>query len=237
MKKILFFTLILGWSYSANGQNFNSKLQTYSDQVVADFNQISKSRIKDLDKIADYIFTTWSANKKMQGLFVCTHNSRRSQFAQIWFQTAMNYYGIPNVEGFSGGTEVTAFNRRAVDALERAGFEYKMSDDAENPTYAFLMGKRYPAIQMFSKKYNSARNPSSDFFAVMVCSDADQSCPVVLGADKRFSLPYTDPRYSDNTVSEVSKYDEICQQIACEMFYVASRVKGQIEKIQESKKR
>jgi hypothetical protein len=54
----------------------------------------------------------------------------------------------------------------------------------------------------------------------MVCSEADQACPIVEGADLRIGLPFQDPKEFDNSPLKDSKYDERCRQIAREMFYV-----------------
>ena len=77
----------------------------------------------------------------------------------------------------------------------------------------------------YSKKYSDRQNPSEDFGAVMVCSDADQSCPLVAGASERFSLPYEDPRYYDGTASQDIKYDETVREIALEMLFLVDYTK------------
>jgi arsenate reductase len=59
---------------------------------------------------------------------------------------------------------------------------------------------------------------------MMCCSNADQACPTVLGADARFSLHYEDPKSADGTPREAQAYDERCAQIATEMLYLMSRV-------------
>jgi len=53
----------------------------------------------------------------------------------------------------------------------------------------------------WSKKYNDTANPKKDFCAVMVCSEADKSCPSVDGAELRVGMPYDDPKYFDGTPS------------------------------------
>ena len=236
MKKYTIIFLLVTISLQLKAQQFNEKLQQYSDKVTLEYAEISKDRKKDLDKIADYTFEKVSKTQKAQPLFVCTHNSRRSHMSHLWYQTAMYYYGIPNTTAYSGGTETTALNKRAAEALKRAGFDYTVTDNEKNPTYKFNIGDRFLVVEMYSKKFDAEENPKKDFFAIMVCSDADKSCPVVPGADKRFSIPYVDPRYSDNTASEVKTYDERCRQIATEMFYIASEVKKQVVVFQESKK-
>lgn len=89
---------------------------------------------------------------------------------------------------------------------------------------------------MYSKKYTDSQNPQSDFGAIMVCSDADKSCPLVEGADARFSLPYDDPRYYDNSPSQELKYDETVREIAREMFYLVDQVKNKMILVSEAKK-
>jgi len=60
----------------------------------------------------------------------------------------------------------------------------------------------------FSKRYDDASNPQKDFAAVMVCSEADASCPFVKGANLRVSMPYLDPKIYDGGVYESAKYAE-----------------------------
>ena len=70
----------------------------------------------------------------------------------------------------------------------------------------------------------------------MVCSEADKSCPSVDGAELRIPLAYDDPKYYDNTPSQEQKYDERCQQIAREMFFMMDYVKQKLVLKAESKK-
>lgn len=96
--------------------------------------------------------------------------------------------------------------------------------NVENPVYHPRWNDEMQPYQAFSKKYDSEPNPKSDFAAIMICSDADENCPVVLGTDFRFSLPFDDPKTFDDTVWETAKYDKRCRQIAAEMFFCLSRV-------------
>lgn len=78
---------------------------------------------------------------------------------------------------------------------------------------------------MFSKLYDDASSAQTNFAAVMTCSHADESCPYILGADKRIPVRYTDPKAFDDTLQEQEKYDERSKEIATEMFYVFSEIK------------
>src|SRR5262245_42528827 len=101
---------------------------------VAEFDKIPDKRRKLLDQITKYVRDANRDHKPARLVFICTHNSRRSQMSQVWAQTAATYYGV-NVETFSGGTEATAFNPRAVVALKRAGFEIPDAKSDANPHY------------------------------------------------------------------------------------------------------
>ena len=63
--------------------------------------------------------------------FICTHNSRRSHFSQIWCQVLADYYGIP-LRTFSAGTEATAVNPQVIETMRRVGFQVKAGTGA-NP--------------------------------------------------------------------------------------------------------
>lgn len=73
------------------------------------FAAISSERIQLLDEMATYLRAKMKQREEIRLNFICTHNSRRSQFSQIWAQTAAAYHGI-DANCYSGGIEVTAFN-------------------------------------------------------------------------------------------------------------------------------
>ena len=153
--------------------------------------------------------------------FICTHNSRRSHFGQVWAQVAAHHQGIDSlVTTYSGGTESTAFNDRAVAALRRAGLDIHPAQIGENTKYAVHYAEGLEPLLCFSKKYDDASvNPTGGFAAVMTCSEADKGCPVVYGSAARFAIPYVDPKVSDGTPEERDTYDARCAQIAREMLY------------------
>jgi protein-tyrosine phosphatase/arsenate reductase len=206
----------------------NPALQTYANALVPDFAAIAAPRRAELDKIADFIQQRVNAGQPVQLTYICTHNSRRSHFGQLWAAAAAVYYGIPNVKTFSGGTETSAFNPRAIAACERAGFVIVKTAETANPVYAVSYATDTPPVNAFSKRYDDAANPQRDFCAVMTCSQADQACPIVKGAVARIAVPYNDPKAFDGKPEETAKYDERCRQIATETFYVFSRVKPKV---------
>lgn len=192
--------------------------------AVGEFEEIGEDHREVLEKVSAYVQSQIRLGKPINLTFICTHNSRRSHMSQIWAQTAAAYYGVPNVIAYSGGTESTAFNPRAVAAMRRSGFKVEKTTEGENPIYHVRYSDERPAMTNFSKVYSSAPNPTKDFCAVMTCSSADRSCPVVRGASLRIAVPFIDPKAFDDTDQEAAKYDERCRQICREMLYIFSRV-------------
>jgi len=145
--------------------------------------------------------------------------------AQLWAQAAAAYYDISNVIAYSGGTEVTAFNSRAVNAMEEMGFRITPTSTRENPIYEVRFSNTLFAINGFSKKYNDRENPKSGFGAVMTCSHADQNCPLVEGADMRTTISFDDPKDFDGTAQEAEIYKERAYQIGREILYSFSQIR------------
>jgi protein-tyrosine-phosphatase len=202
----------------------NPKLSEYVDSVRTAIEGIADTRKASLDKIAGYVSERLKDSGAAKLIFICTHNSRRSHISQIWAQTAAVFYGIHNFHAYSGGTEATAFNPRAIKALRSAGFEIEPLTENSNPEYEISYAEGADPIKAFSKKYSHQVNPQSGFGAVMTCSQADEACPLVIGAEFRQAIPYEDPKVADGTPEEEARYEERCRQIATEMFHMLSRV-------------
>lgn len=200
-------------------------LAAYLEQRTAELDCIPRERRAILEELARYVRDRLSADQPARLVFICTHNSRRSQLSQIWAQTAAAYLGIEGVETFSGGTEATAFNTRAVDASRRAGFDVKKTTEGNNPVYEIRHGDPGAVIRAFSKVHDQAPNPTEEFCAVLTCSRADEKCPVVPGASKRVAIPFEDPGDHDGTPREAQVYDDCCRRVSREMLYLVSRVR------------
>lgn len=201
-----------------------TKIRNYCDKLVTQFDTIPGERKILLKKIAGYVSEKHAQRSSVNLIYVCTHNSRRSHFGQIWSDVAASYFDVKNIHTFSGGTEATAFHINAIKALERIGFRIVATDNSTNPVYhVFHDNERYSVC--FSKVYNVQSNPQKEFAAIMTCSEAEDNCPYIPGVELRIGTTYDDPKSFDNTLHQDSKYDERCQQIALETLYIFSKVK------------
>lgn len=197
------------------------KLQSYLENIESEFCNIPEKRIKILEILGDHILGSTIVKGGAELIFICTHNSRRSQFGQVWASTASYYYRISHIGSCSGGTESTAIHPGTLAALERAGFgTERTGGPAGNPRYYVRAGASMEGNTLYSKIFSDPGNPSKGFFAIMVCSDAEAACPLVPGAEARITIPYKDTKTFDGTHLETKKYDECCRQISVEMFYL-----------------
>lgn len=183
---------------------------------------ITSERMDLLEEMAQYLREKMRTGQEIRFNFICTHNSRRSQFSQIWAQTAAAYYGI-EAFCYSGGVEVTAFNPRAIAAIQRDGFKV-VQKVGDNPVYFVFYSEEEEPIVAFSKVYDDAINAPKDFAAVMTCDHADENCPFIPGAEKRFPLRYEDPKAFDDSSQEEQMYTERSHQIGAELFFLFEKV-------------
>ncbi len=189
-----------------------------------DLDTIPNERKELLKPLAQAIKAKQEANQAILLNFICTHNSRRSVFAQIWAQAIAAHLDIPNVQSYSGGTEVTAIYPGILSTLQEQGFLISAINEGPNPHTSISYSAEEPPVIGFSKRYDDSFNPKSSFIAIMTCSEADKGCPYLPQAEKRIALPFEDPKVSDGTSLEEETYKTRSLQIATELMYVFSNL-------------
>jgi len=202
----------------------NLFIKEQCDELVKQFSSISEERKKLLELISQYIQTKKDQHETIRLMYVCTHNSRRSHFGQVWSKVAASYFGIEQVENYFGGTKAKTFNPNGIKALEKTGFKIKKIEESLNPFYQVYFEKE-DYCTCFSKVYGDSHNPSSNFAAIMTCSDAEENCPFIPGVDLRIATTYDDPKAFDGTELQEAKYLERSKQIALECLYIFSLIK------------
>lgn len=118
---------------------------------------------------------------KQKMLFICTHNSARSQMAE----GLMNHFLGDRYEAFSAGTEQTMVNPFAVEAMKELGIdtsphrsktveEFRGSSfdcvvtvcDSARESYPFFLGKRTGTAQEFRRSLTGKWKQGRDFTEV-----------------------------------------------------------------------
>ncbi len=201
-------------------QTLYKPLLLYIQSLLQEFDKIPQERREVLQNLASVIRQELQDSGQVKLIFICTHNSRRSHIAQILAQTAAYYYAIKGIYTYSGGTEATTFNPRAVRAMQQAGFVIETTGDEPNPVYLVKFADKQKSIKAFSKIYDAPENPSTSFIAIMTCSHADENCPIIPGANLRVAVHYNDPKDFDGTSQESAAYNERTREIGREMFYL-----------------
>ncbi|KAI9026990.1 arsenate reductase [Hyaloraphidium curvatum] len=217
--------------------------------LEASLDAIPASRLGALKELASHAASRLSADQPAHLVFISTHNSRRSHIGQVMAAAAAEHAGLANVRTYSAGTEVTAFNANAVDALRAHGCTIDVCTDQEllssilgspvessgidledptNPVYLVRPRPSSSPSICFSKTLAHPWLPKSGFAAVMTCTSADAACPVVAGAKVRIALPYEDPKKSDGTGQEANVYGEKCREVGREMLWVMMEAKKEM---------
>lgn len=109
-------------------------------------------------------------------LFVCTHNSARSQIAEA----LLKRYGGDDFAVFSAGTEVTRVNPYALRVIEEAGIDWS--------------GARSKSITEFLDEAFD--------YVITVCDRARQTCPVFPGSTNTLHWGLDDPSQVEGTDEE-----------------------------------
>lgn len=202
------------------------ELQHTLDGIASSGMTISNDRSERLRTIAAWIKAQHAKGASAHLAFICTHNSRRSQFAQLWAKVSAQRLGLKDIHTSSAGTEGTAVAVPVIYALQAQGFrvdgagDQDIQGDSVRTEYLVNYDDGEPPVHLFSKAIDKRDDPAVDLAAVMVCSDADENCPFVPGATARFSLPYEDPKVSDGTAQEATTYQERSLVIAREMLHL-----------------
>jgi len=108
--------------------------------------------------------------EKIRVLFVCTHNSARSQMAE----TFLNALGHERFEAESAGLEPRNINPLVIEVMKEIGFD--LSNKKPNSVLDFYkQGRLYHDV-------------------IFVCDKStEEQCPVFPGLGKRHSWPFQDP--------------------------------------------
>ena len=104
---------------------------------------------------------------KQRVLFLCTHNSARSQMAEGFLRAMAG----DRFEAHSAGTERTIVHPLAIRAMQERGID--------------ISGHT-------SKVYDRLMAEPWDYL-ITVCDDANEHCPAVLGSAKRLHWSFEDP--------------------------------------------
>jgi arsenate reductase (thioredoxin) len=127
-------------------------------------------------------------NDKQRVLFLCTHNSARSQVAEGFLRSL----GGDRFEALSAGTETTRVRPLAIAAMAEAGIDISQQ---ESKTLDRYLGEPFDAV-------------------ITVCDQAAESCPVFPGAKKRLHWSFPDPSQATGTEEEqLSVYRQVRDDI------------------------
>lgn len=106
-------------------------------------------------------------NKKQRVLFVCTHNSARSQMAEGW----LRHLAGDRFEAHSAGTEATQVRPLAIRAMAEVGIDIS---GQHSKTIEEYLGQPFDWV-------------------ITVCDQAAEACPLFPGGGERLHWSFPDP--------------------------------------------
>ena len=113
---------------------------------------------------------------KHRVLFLCTHNSARSQMAE----GLLRHLAGNRFAAFSAGTEATAVRPLAIRAMAELGIDIS---GQESKTLDRYLGEPFDAV-------------------ITVCDQAAEACPVFPGAKQRLHWSFPDPSKAEGSEEE-----------------------------------
>jgi len=113
---------------------------------------------------------------RVRVLFICTHNSARSQMAEGF----LNRLGAGRFEARSAGTEPGTLHPLAVQVIAEQGID--------------ISGQRAKGLDVFLLERFD--------YVITVCDDANEACPVFPNARSRLHWSFPDPSRVEGTREE-----------------------------------
>jgi arsenate reductase len=110
-------------------------------------------------------------------LFICVHNSARSQMAEGFVNA---FYG-GRFKAFSGGTEATRVHPAAIQAMAEIGID--------------ISSYRSKGIDEFTDQRFD--------YVVMICDDSQTNCPFFPGGSEYIHYAFADPAACRGTDEEI----------------------------------
>ena len=130
--------------------------------------------------------------EKKRVLFLCTHNSARSQMAE----GLLRHMAGDRFEVFSAGTEQTRVHPLAIEAMHEVGLDITAHT---SKTLDTLAGQQFD-------------------YASTVCDRANESCPISPGATQRIHWSFDDPSATTGSDEErLSAFRRIRDEIAARL--------------------
>jgi len=130
-------------------------------------------------------------SNKPRALFLCTHNSARSQMAEAFLRK----YGSDRFEAHSAGLEPAEIHPMTLQVMSEVGIDLLGN------------GQRSKGLDEYLMKVHVG-------YLITVCANAEAQCPIFPGVSVREDWGLDDPSAAEGTEAErLAKFREIRDQI------------------------
>jgi arsenate reductase (thioredoxin) len=120
--------------------------------------------------------TAAEAGERPRVLFLCTHNSARSQMAE----GLLRHLAGDRFEAHSAGTEATLVRPLAIRVMDEVGVD--------------ISGQESKTLERYRGEHFD--------YVITVCDDANEACPFFPGAKNRLHWSFEDPARAEGSEEE-----------------------------------
>lgn len=142
-------------------------------------------------------------NRPLRLLFLCTHNSARSQMAE----GLARHFGNGRIEAFSAGTESTFIKPEAIEAMRQRGIDITSQQS-----------------EVLTKYLND------DFdYVITVCDSAKETCPYFSGGKHQIHWSFADPSDEPDPQKRQVAFNRTARELATRIQFLimmAARTQG-----------
>ena len=185
----------------------NNKLDSYI-QKIENFKPVKEEEeiiFNTINKLNSYLKLCRDI------VFVCTHNSRRSIYCEVWGKIIANKYS-KNINFYSAGTKKTSVYGEVIKSFSRLGIKSKGNIIQYKEKSILLKSKTLEEIQL------------DKFICIFTCSKAERSCPIDTRSVVNIPLLFDDPKKFDGLKNERIEYQKTCSQIAEKINFILKRI-------------
>ncbi len=131
-------------------------------------------------------------------LFVCTHNSARSQMAEA----LMRHAAGQQLQVYSGGSHPTQLHPDAIRSMDALGIDMRRQQSKDLSQFE---GQTFDTV-------------------ITVCDRAREICPIFPGGSQQIHWGFVDPAKIENDASRRRAFDQIAQQLTIRINYFLATI-------------
>jgi protein-tyrosine-phosphatase len=127
-------------------------------------------------------------------LFLCTHNSARSQMGEA----LIRHIGKGQIEAFSAGTTVTSVKPEAIETMRRRGIDISHQKSEHLSDYLDMTFE----------------------YVITVCDEAREVCPVFPNGKRQLHWSFADPSSVEDPAERMAAFEQVARELTTRIHFL-----------------